>query len=156
MSDAVCEAIPLKDGRYPQGPFSYRLEATTGPRGSGWRFHHDPRGSFGGMDFNPLPARAEIIEAAHRRLSTAPESPFTRLLSVGRRDLDGADILRGRVLIRWDAAGRVRRYLDDVEEWFEILADDFGLPVAHIPAADREALWRRVGAAHGAWEASQR
>jgi N-hydroxyarylamine O-acetyltransferase len=147
MSDAICEPIPLEPGRYPQGPFDYRLETITGPVGPGWRFHHDPRGSFGGMDFSLAPARFQVIEAAHRRLSTAPESPFTRLLSVGRRDLSGADILRGRVLIRWDSAGRTHRYYDDVEEWFALLATDLGLTVGDLGAADREALWRRVCAA---------
>jgi N-hydroxyarylamine O-acetyltransferase len=151
MSDAVCEPIPLEPGRYSQGPFDYRLEAITGPAGPGWRFHHDPHGSFGGMDFYPTPARVEVIQAAHRRLSTSPKSPFTRLLSVGRRDLSGADILRGRVLIRWDPAGRTHRSYDDSEEWFALLATDLGLPVGGLPAADREALWRRVCEAHAAW-----
>lgn len=155
MSDAICEPIPLEPGHYPQGPFNYRLEVITGPVHPGWRFHHDPRGSFGGMDFSPVPARVEVIAASHQRLSTAPESPFTRLFSVGRRDLSGADILRGRVLARWDSAGHTRMYYDDIDEWFALLATDLGLPVGDLEAADRQALWRRVCAAHNAWEASQ-
>jgi N-hydroxyarylamine O-acetyltransferase len=156
MSDAVCEPIPLKSGRYSHRPFDYRLEAITGPAGPGWRFHHDPRGSFGGMDFYLSPARIEIITGSHRRLSTAPDSPFTRLLSVGRRDLSGADMLRGRVLLRWDAAGAAHKRYNNAEEWFALLATDLGLPVEDLGAADRQVLWRRVCAAHGAWEASQR
>ena len=156
MSDAICEPIPLEPGRYRQGPFDYRLEAINDPVGPGWRFHHDPGGSFGGMDFHLVPARAEVIEAAHRRLSTTPDSPFTRLLSVGRRDDSGADILRGRVLIRWDAAGRTHTRYDDPGEWFTLLTTDLGLPVGDLGPGDREALWRRVCAAHVAWEASQR
>jgi N-hydroxyarylamine O-acetyltransferase len=153
MSDAVCEPIPLEPGRYSQGPFAYQLEAVTGPARSGWRFHHDPRGSFGGMDFYSVPARTDVIDASHRRLSTAPESPFTRLLSVGRRDLSGADILRGRVLTRWDAASRTQRCYDDDQEWFTLLATDFGLPVDSLGDVEREALWCRVCAAHDAWKA---
>jgi N-hydroxyarylamine O-acetyltransferase len=152
MSDAVCEPIPLEPGQHSQGPFDYRLEAVTAPAGAGWRFHHDTRGSFGGMDFYSVPARIDVIEASHKRLSTASDSPFTRLLSVGRRDLSGADILRGRVLIRWDSAGRSHRCYDDAEEWFTLLATDFGLPVDGLRAAEREALWCRVSAAHSAWE----
>jgi N-hydroxyarylamine O-acetyltransferase len=151
MSDAICEPIPLEPGRYPQGPFDYRLETIAGPAGQGWRFHHDPLGSFGGMDFSLAPARIDVIEASHRWLSTSPDSRFTRLLSVGRRDLSGLDILRGRVLIRWDSAGRTHRYYDDVEEWFDLLATDLGLPVDDLGPADREALWHRVCAAHSAW-----
>jgi N-hydroxyarylamine O-acetyltransferase len=151
MSDAVCEPIPLEPARYPQGPFDYELEAIVGPSGPGWRFHHDPRGSFGGMDFYLAPARVEVIEAAHRRLSTTPESPFTRLLSVGRRDVSGADILRGRVLIRWDATGRTQTRFDDIEAWFALLQSDLSLPVDDLEAADRQRLWRRVCDAHRAW-----
>jgi N-hydroxyarylamine O-acetyltransferase len=147
MSDAICDPIPLEPGRYSQGPFDYRLEELNGPLGPGWRFHHDPRGSFGGMDFHLLPARVEVIEAAHRRLSTTPDSPFNRLLTVARRDHSGADILRGQILTRWDAAGRTERRYDDVEEWFALLATDLGLPVGDLAATDRETLWRRVCAA---------
>jgi N-hydroxyarylamine O-acetyltransferase len=156
MSDAICEPIPLEPGRYPQGPFDYRLERINDPHGPGWRFHHDPGGSFGGMDFHLVPARIDVIEASHRRLSTTPDSPFTRVLSVGRRDHSGADILRGRVLIRWDATGRTQTRYDDPGEWFALLRTDLGLPVGDLEAAEREALWRRVCAAHIAWETSQR
>jgi len=103
-----------------------------------------------------VPARRQVIEAAHRRLSTSSESPFTRLFSVGRRDLSGAEILRGRVLIRWAADGRSLTLYDDREEWFSLLAKGFGLPLGQLASLDREMLWRRVCAAHGAWEAAQR
>jgi N-hydroxyarylamine O-acetyltransferase len=156
MSDAVCEPIPLAPGHYAQGPFRYRLEPITGQRGTGWRFHHDPRGSFGGMDFTLAPARDEVIEDAHRRLSTTPESPFTRLLTVGRRDRSGADILRGRVLIRWDGTGQTHTRYDERDEWLTLLTTTFGLPLGDLDAAGRDRLWRRVCDAHAAWEASQR
>jgi hypothetical protein len=61
---------------------------------------------------------------------------------VGHRNLSGADILRGRVLTRWDSAGRNHRYYDDVDEWFALLATDLGLPVDDLPAADRQAHGR--------------
>lgn len=152
MSDAVCEPLRLAAGDHHQGPFAYRLDALPG---RGWRFHHDPQGSFGGMDFYELPARQDVISAAHQRLAAAPESPFTRLFSVGRRDLSAAEILRGRVLIRWDADGRTLTPYTDHDQWFELLRDDLGLPVEELARSDREALWDRVCAAHSAWVASQ-
>jgi arylamine N-acetyltransferase len=153
MSDAVCEPIPLVPGLHVQGPFAYRLEKITDV---GWRFRHDPSGSFGGMDFSLAPADWQVIEAAHARLATAEDSPFTRALVVGRRDLSGADILRGRVLIRWDGAGRTLTHYDDAEEWFAVLTTELGLPADDFGPADRARLWRRVCIAHDAWEASQR
>jgi N-hydroxyarylamine O-acetyltransferase len=155
MSDAVCEPLRLEPGEHHQGPFAYRLERIVGAAGPGWRFRHDLQGSFGGMDFFLVPARREVIEAAHQRLSTTLESPFTRLFSVGRRDLSGAEILRGRVLIRWDHTGRSFKRYDDREEWFALLRDGFGLPIAELGASDRTTLWLRVCAAHEDWEAAQ-
>jgi arylamine N-acetyltransferase len=155
MSDAVCAPLPLVAGEYRHGPFGYRIARLGGPNGPGWRFHHDPGGSFGGMDFHVHAARTEVLERAHRRLSTSPESPFTRLFSVGRRDLSGADVLRGRVLIRWDAEGKTRRLFDDAKEWFALLEDFFGLPISALGTDERDALWSRVCDAHAGWEASQ-
>jgi N-hydroxyarylamine O-acetyltransferase len=155
MSDAVCEPILLEPGRYPQGPFDYALEEIATPAGAGWRFCHDPSGSFGGMDFYLAPARPAVIQGAHERLSTAPESPFTRLFSVGRRDVAGADVLRGRVLIRWDATGRTERRFDNIDAWFALLGSDLGLPIDDLGITDRQRLWWRICAAHRAWESSQ-
>jgi N-hydroxyarylamine O-acetyltransferase len=107
------------------------------------------------MDFYLARARLEVIEAAHHRLSTTPESPFTRLLSAGRRDVAGADILRGRVLIRCDTSGRTQTRFGDIQAWFALLESNFGLPVDDLGTEDRQRLWRRVCAAHLSWEASQ-
>jgi N-hydroxyarylamine O-acetyltransferase len=156
MSDAICEPIPLQPGRYPQGPFTYRMEAITLRSCPGWRFRHDPNGGFDGMDFFLSPARREVVEEAHQRLSTSPESPYMRLLSVGRRDLGGADILRGRVLMRWDSTGRTHTRYDDIKTWLALLESRFGLPVADLNSADQTRLWQRVCDAHDAWELSQR
>jgi hypothetical protein len=45
-----------------------------------------------------------------------------------------------------------RAYYHDAEEWCAHLITDPGLPVGALRAADREALWRRVCAAHIAWK----
>jgi N-hydroxyarylamine O-acetyltransferase len=155
MSDAVCAPLLLSAGEHPQGPFSYRLEPLEGSSGVGWRFHHDPRGSFGGMDFYETPARRSTIEAAHLRLSTSPESPFVRLLSVGHRDLTGAEVLRGRVLIEWDADGCRMVEFDDPKAWLDLLDRRFGLPLDQMTTADGEALWGRVCEAHAGWLEAQ-
>lgn len=150
MSDAVAGPVPLAEGVHRQGPFTYRLERFGA---DSWRFHHDPAGSFGGMDFGMAPARPQVFQDSHAWLSQSAESRFVRALSVGRRDLTGADVLRGRVLWRWDADGRRSRTLDDADSWFRILGEDlFGLPVDDI---DRANLWRRVSAAHEMWLRTQ-
>ena len=92
-----------------------------------------------------------VFDRAHAHLSRSPESPFVRALVVARRDLTGADVLRGRVLWRWDTGGRRSRVLDSRDELFTVLEKVFGLPVEDVDPAEREALWRKVCAAHEAW-----
>ena len=149
MSDAVVAPLPLVEGEHRQGPFSYQIERLGT---DSWRFRHDPAGTFTGMDFALTEAQPGVFERSHARLSRSADSRFVRALSVARRDLTGADILRGRVLWRWDANGRQSRTLDNAESWFAVLRDLFGLPVDDLDEAVRAGLWRRVADAHELWE----
>ena len=46
------EPIPLKFGKYAQGPFTYVLEPS-GITDQGWRLIHDPQYSYVGVDYAP-------------------------------------------------------------------------------------------------------
>jgi N-hydroxyarylamine O-acetyltransferase len=65
LGDALHEPLPLIAGAYRQGPFRYALRPSAAEPG-GWRFEHDPRGSFAGMDFRPQRATTADFEAKHR------------------------------------------------------------------------------------------
>jgi N-hydroxyarylamine O-acetyltransferase len=153
LGDGLHEPLPLVPGTYRQGPFTYRLRRSEVTPG-GWRFDHDPAGSFAGLDFEPRLADVPDFQARHEYLSTSPESGFVRTCVVQRRDAGGVDSLRGCVLHRLgsDVAPRV---LDKPAEWFGALADIFGMPLADLSAAERDRLWRRVIGAHEAWLASR-
>ena len=153
LGDALHEPIPLHEGSYVQGPFRYELRRSEVEPG-GWRLDHDPRGSFAGMDFRPQRATQDDFRARHLHLSTSPESGFVRTCSVQRRDARGVDMLIGCVLGRLESGDRTRVTLDTRDEWFGALRDVFDLPLGDVGAAAREALWRRVRAAHEAWLAA--
>jgi N-hydroxyarylamine O-acetyltransferase len=160
LGDALHEPVPLRPGVFRQGPFTYRLDRSSVVP-FGWRFEHDPSGSFAGMDFAPESAGPEDFAANHLHLSTSPESPFVRILAVQRRDASGVDILRGRVLIRVEGSadgGVVRREeeLTSAASWHAALADVFGLTLDDVPADRLRALWERVCQTHEAWAASRR
>lgn len=146
LGDGPHLPLPLRAGEYAQGPFRYRIRASDVIAG-GWRFDHDARGSFVGMDFPPGPADIGEFAERHHHLSTSPESSFVRTCCVMRRDGGGLDVLTGRVLRRLDTDNRART-LDTQGEWFDVLADVFGLPLTDLDAAARDALWTRVGRAH--------
>jgi N-hydroxyarylamine O-acetyltransferase len=160
LGDALHEPLPLRPGVFRQGPFSYALDRSSAVP-FGWRFDHDPAGSFAGMDFAPGSAGPEDFATTHVRLSTAAESPFVRTLAVQRRDVSGIDTLRGLVLSRIEGApggGTVRREeeLTTAASWYSALADVFGLTLEDVPVDDRRALWDRVRRAHEAWAAARR
>jgi len=114
----------------------------------GWRFEHDARGSFRGMDFEPQPASMADFAEKHEYLSSSPESGFVRVCTAQRRDAHGVDILRALTLSRLDAGSRPPTVLASPEKWYAALADVFGLTLDDVSAADRDRLWRRVVAQH--------
>lgn len=153
LGDALHHPLPLHEGTYDQGPFRFGMRPSDVEPG-GWRFDHDPTGSFAGMDFAPGPATLDDFVERHVYLSTSPESGFVRTCFLQRRDADGVDHLLGCVLGRRDAAGDVERTLESEGEWFEALADVFDLPLADVTPDERHKLWARLRTSHEAWLAS--
>jgi len=153
LGDALHAPLPLVAGDYRQGPFRYRLGPSAIEPG-GWRWDHDPRGSFAGADFRAERATTADFTARHAFLTNSPRSPFVRTCSVQRRDAGGVDDLTGCVLERRDGVERTPRTLETSAEWYGVLADVFDLPLADVDAPARAALWARVRAAHEAWLAA--
>lgn len=149
MGDDLHEPLPLLPGTYRQGPFQYGLRPSAAEPG-GWRFDHDPRGSFIGMDFRPEPTQMSAFAERHRHLSTSPESGFVRIATVQRRDATGADVLRGLVLTRI-GENTDSRTLEERRDYFTALADVFGLTLGDVSPGERDALWRRLVTAHEQW-----
>ncbi|MGH3491318.1 MAG: arylamine N-acetyltransferase family protein, partial [Actinopolymorphaceae bacterium] len=95
LGDGYRDPIPLVAGEaLTQGPFAYRLEQVGEPF---WRFHHDPRASIAGFDFDVTPVPLGAFTSMHGYLSTSPESSFVQKLVVQRRWAEHALTLRGCV-----------------------------------------------------------
>jgi arylamine N-acetyltransferase len=154
LGDGPAEPLPLAAGEYAQGPFRYRLAASEVER-RGWRFGHDPLGSFVGFDMASAPATPGAFDGMHGYLSTSPDSPFVGKLVVQRRDAAGADRLVGCVLGRVDAGGAVSRDLTTRDDWYAALADVFGLTLDDVDHDERRALWERTWRAHQEWRATE-
>ncbi|MFD9568215.1 arylamine N-acetyltransferase [Streptomyces sp. NPDC059982] len=155
LGDALHEPLPLREGTYTQGPFTYALAPSAAVPG-GWRFTHDPRGSFTAMHFAPDPVELSSFAAEHERLSTSPESGFVRVLTAQLRDAKGVDVLRGCVLRRTGAGGTDERTIDSADDWYEVLTGVFRLDLTDVDAPARAALWQRVHSAHQEWAAARR
>jgi arylamine N-acetyltransferase len=146
LGDALHDPLPLVPGTYRSGPFRFVLEETPGGVGD-WHLVHDAAGGFTGMAWRSTPAEMGAFADRHVHLSTSPESGFVRVLTAQRRDATGADSLKGLVLKRVGGGASVRT-LETEREWTGALADLFGL---ELGAEQRDALWRKVAAAHEAW-----
>ncbi|GAB1820508.1 arylamine N-acetyltransferase family protein [Herbidospora sp. RD11066] len=146
LGDAIHSPLPLVEGLYEQGPFTYRLRPSEAEPG-GWRLDHDARGSFVGMDFRKVPTEMTAFESEHVRLSTSPESGFVRVFSIQRRDATGVDALRGLVLTRIGNAS-TSTTLDREDDYFAALADVFDL---HLTTEERAILWPKLVASHEKW-----
>ncbi|WP_447003991.1 arylamine N-acetyltransferase family protein [Saccharothrix isguenensis] len=138
--------LPLREGAYRQGPFTFGLRPSVVAPG-GWRMEHDERGSFLGMDFAPEPVTGmDHFADRHLHLSTSPESGFVRTFCVMRVDGGGRDVLRALTLSRIGET-TTRTLLDRPADWFAALADVYGLV---LPAEDRDPLWRKAVSQHEA------
>jgi N-hydroxyarylamine O-acetyltransferase len=145
MGDGLHEPLPLREGTYRQGPFTYGLRPSEVAPG-GWRFDHDRRGSFLGMDFAPEPVTMAAFTDRHEHLSTSPESGFVRTLSVLRVDAGGWDVLRALTLSRIGET-KTKTVLETPADWSTALADVYGLTFS---PDERDALWRKAHAQHEA------
>lgn len=149
LGDALYEPIPLRSGRFRQGPFDYRLEQLDPHR---WRLVHDPvQNSFHDMTFHLAPVSMSRFAERHLALATQPESHFVSSLGVYLRRADGVDGLRGLVRYRHDADGRAERLLTDEATWLATLTDDFGLSLEQVPPQERHDLWSTARRAHDRW-----
>ncbi|MEV4011486.1 arylamine N-acetyltransferase [Nonomuraea angiospora] len=152
LGDGFHQPLPLVEGTYEQGPFTYVLRPSEVAPG-GWRFEHDPSGSFEGMDFGPAPTDMSAFVDMHLHLTTSPTSGFVRIATVQRRDAYGVDSLRGLLLKR--VGGRTLSVtLDNARDYYAALADIFVLPLTDVSGPEKEKLWRRLYEAHEAWLAS--
>jgi len=159
LGDALYEPVALPTARdspvaFDQGPFRYSLEASEEVPGA-WRFVHDPvQASFTAMDFGPEPVALARFEEKHAFLSTSPDSGFVKVLKLLRRDPGTAYGITGCVLHQQDATGRDERVLSSRAEWFDAVADVFGMPLTEVDAVGRESLWQWLSASHDAWLAA--
>lgn len=149
LGDGPGEPLPLAWGRYEREGFAYELRPSRFDR-AGWRFEHDPRGLFVGVDCMRAAATTGDFEAMHHDRSTSPQSRFVQVVVILRRIAGGIETLRGCVQTTITAAATESVEVSSEQDWWELVIDRFGLAYGDLPAAERARVWRRVRDIHEA------
>ncbi len=144
LGDGIHEPLPLLEGEYKQGPLVFGMRASEVTPG-GWRFDHDPQGSFVGMDFAPEAAVMPDFAEKHVELSTSADSGFVRTLVLQRRDAEGVDSLRALTLSRLPGDKTV---LESPALWWTAIEDVFGVPRGGFTGEEQDRLWRQAVSQH--------
>ena len=153
LGDALPAPVPLVAASYRQGPFLLTL-SRPGDGAADWHLAHDPAGGFRGMAWRTGDPDAGLLAERHAWLSTSPESGFVRLGLAQTRDATGVDVVHGLVPKRIGEGARTGEALTRRTDWFDALADLFGLTFAHSAPGTTDRLWERTVEAHRAWEAA--
>ena len=133
--------------------FAYRLDEVGA---DGWRFHHDPSGTFTGVLVTGRPSDAAAVAAAHRHLSTSPDSGFVRRFVAQRRDATGIDTVRGCLWHRILPDGASQTELASYDAWREALVDGTRLSLEGIEDGELRTLYAAQWDKHLAWSAAGR
>ena len=147
LGDGLRDPLPLVPGDHRADPFRFRLRPSDVVPG-GWRFDHDPRGAFAGMDFAPSEASIADFTDKHRELSTAPDSGFVRTVTLARREGRVIHELRGLALQTVAPGGEDSSVLTARADYFAALADLFRLPLSDVDESRRGVLWNRLREDH--------
>jgi arylamine N-acetyltransferase len=157
LGDAPSQPVPLSAGTFEQHGYRFGLGPSPLAAG-GWRFAHDPRGSWILFDIAREAATTNDFAAMHTKLSTSPDSGFVRVVAVMRRYGPRVELLRGCVFTdRETEADELHEHeIDTADDWWGLVIDGFGLAYGDLTPDARNDLWRRVRATHDAWDAAGR
>ncbi|MHA2857301.1 arylamine N-acetyltransferase family protein [Paenibacillus lautus] len=151
LGDMPWEPIPLKFGKYVQGPFTYVLEPSS-VTDQGWRLIHDPQYSYVGVDYAPEVVNSlELFKTNHEFYSRSPESPWMDLLVVRQRHDVGMNELKGCIWKKWNGSILDTAEVSSKSEWLEILADVFNEPLVNYSILERDLIWAKVCKQHQKW-----
>jgi N-hydroxyarylamine O-acetyltransferase len=154
LGDGLYEPLPLRAGRYRQGPFVFELAETQDGIGD-WHFTHDPEGSFASMGFRSATATLDEFADTHRYLSTSPDSGFVRNVIAQRRLENGVTWIRSLTRGTRDHTGVETTFVTDRDDWFDVLADEFFLRLDDVDTDAKDRLWSSAVASHEEWLATQ-
>ena len=163
MGEGFAEPLPLVRGAHVVDGWSFGIGAGYGAQAAGrptgpaaWTYDHLPGGVLRGVVVTSRDHSAAAVAESHRWRSTAPESPFLRVVVAQRIDGRVQRCVRGLVHQAWTPDAREQRDLTSYDDWRGALVDDLLLPVDDVTPDEWASLWDRTVTAHRAWDEAGR
>ncbi len=163
MGEGFAEPLPLVRGAHVVDGWSFGIGAGYGAQAAGrptgpaaWTYDHLPGGVLRGVVVTSRDHSAAAVAESHRFRSTAPESPFLRVVVAQRIDGPVQRCVRGLVHQAWTPDAREQRDLTSYDDWRGALVDDLLLPVDDVTPDEWASLWDRTSTAHRAWDEAGR
>jgi N-hydroxyarylamine O-acetyltransferase len=142
------DPLPLEAGTYRQGFLDYRLEPRSlESQGDAWTFFNQQYGA-DGFSFTLEPRNLEEFQERCTWQQSSPESGFVRVSVCQRFTPEGINTLRDATLIRIRSTGKLEHTISSVEEYEQVLRQDFKLEVPNL-----HELWGKVWQSHLDWVA---
>ncbi len=139
------DPLPIRNGNYRVGAFNYSLWSLGGDE---WRCAIDPRVANLTFDFALAARGAEEFAPRCEELSTAPESPFVKTLTVQNPSETDMFVLRSRTLTVYDPKlpeGKTVRTVADPGDFAALLRGQFNLT---LDDTDIQTLWTKAVEQH--------
>ena len=139
------DPLPLRTGSHRVGPFNFGMWELEDDL---WRCTIDPRLSDLSFDFRLGAMRVGDFAEKCESLSTSPESPFVKTLTVQNPIEDATFILRARTLTIIDTDltdGKIMRIVADLDRFADLLVGRFGLT---LDDDELELLWDKASEQH--------
>ena len=154
LGDALHEPVALVDSVVAQGPMRFGLARVGGGGVGDWHLTHDPSGSFAGVSLVDRAVAVDVFAERHAFNATSPESSFAATVTAQRRHAGGTSAMRGCVLTRSEGDSVTTLTCERLDDWLDLLDEEFGLRLA-VPPDALAALWTRARPAHDAWSATR-
>jgi N-hydroxyarylamine O-acetyltransferase len=150
--EAPLDPIPLRDGPFTVGPFTWTVERE--PDGGWWLEQHE-WGETPGFWFAGSASTAEDFAPHHLRIATSPESGFVKTLVVQRPYDERVVTLRSRTLAVDGPGLRERTVIADAGAFAAVLRDTFAIDPDALGPQRMERLWAQACAQHEAFVAAR-
>jgi len=152
IGDGFLEPLPLREGPYTQGEFTYRLEQLTPET---WRFHHRPGGTIVSYDFRLQPREPADFAARSHELSTSAASPYVSTLIAARPGTGHTLLLLSRTVRQLGPDGKSWT-IDDEDEFAATLAEQFLVPLDDLGPDGVTRLWEQASTQYALWRTRSR